>query len=1001
MRMLGKQRGMRITTALCGVLATGLLANAVRAEEAPAAADAQTDTTEVTIVGSHIRKDAYNSASPIQVITRDEMTAEGMTSTAETLLGIGVTSGNAQTNNAYAGITVNGGGGVETLSLRGLGANRTLILINGRRVSPAGSRGAVGSADLTTLPNAMVGRIDILRDGASAIYGSDAVGGAVNIVTRKINGLDLEFTVSKPSHGGGDQSRLSLVGGKTFNRFSIQGSAEYYEQKNLTLAQRDWTLCNTDYRFNKATGVTTDYIDPATGKSKCYPITSSGSNGVTINTLATPSLTGVPALNATGTTFNRWRPNAAVTTGLVGFEGVGGGSTSNPNIRDTFDPRMLNNSLISPSKTTTVFSEMAYRLDDATNTELYGEFLLNHRVSAQVNYRQLQLDFPTGSPLIPTSISGAFASNFGSAGSSVLFPQAVKVRAFIGFGNAYARQSNDFLRATAGLRGDLPWLAGWHYDAYVMQSVSDATYEQDSFLTDKLGASLQVSAPVAGVAPEFIRNGLTCNANNASPSTASCVPAPLLTAQLLGGTMPTDWMNYIFRPTVGHTKYLETTVSANVEGPLFKLPAGMVDGAFGVEFRQDRLNDTPAPDSLNNNLYTLTSAGVTRGQSSVGEAYAEFNAPLLRDLPFAKKLDFELAGRYTDYKTFGHATTYKAGLVYAPVDFLTFRAASGTSFRAPALYEAYLNNSNSLIAASNDPCNNYNTTGVNPTRAANCAAEGLPLNFSATNNISVIGQGGSTPLNPETSDNATFGVVVKGSFLPEAVGDLALAVDYFDVHVENGITRVGLNSLMGLCYDSQAFRPGGYCAFVKRDPTTRALTVYDSYLNIAESNSTGYTYNLRWGHAFGQATAKVDLLVNQYTELSDKLLPTDKLIDAVGAVNVPKYSATLNSSFSTGPWFVHYGIDWVGKTESYTYFGIDPTTTTFVYDVPDYYVQNVSVRYTGKGWKGTFGIRNLADVEPPQISSGQIIYPRMGNAPIYNGYDFLGRQVFLTIGKSF
>jgi outer membrane receptor protein involved in Fe transport len=1001
MRTFGKQRGIRITTALCGALATGLLANATaRAQDKPA--ETQGDATEVTIVGSHIRKDAYNSASPIQVISRDEMTAEGMTSTAQTLLGIGVTSGNAQTNNAYAGITVNGGGGVETLSLRGLGATRTLILINGRRVSPAGSRGLVGSPDLTTLPNAMIGRIDILRDGASAVYGSDAVGGAVNIVTRKINGLDLEFTLSKPSHDGGDQSRLSLVGGKTINRFSIQGSVEYYEQKNLTLAQRDWTLCNTDYRFNKATGVTTDYIDPLTGQSKCYPITSSGSNGVTINTLATANLTGVPAVNATGTTFNRWRPNSAVTTGLVGFEGVGGGTTVNTNIRDTFDPRMLNNSLISPSKTTTVFTQMAYRLDDATNTELYGEFLLNHRVSAQVNYRQLQLDFPTGSALIPTSISSAFpTANFGAAGSSVLFPQAVKVRAFIGFGNAYARQSNDYLRATAGLRGDLPWLAGWHYDTFVMQSVSDATYEQDSFLTDKLGASLQVSAPVAGVPAELIRNGLTCNANNASPSTASCVPAPLLTSQLLGGAMPADWVHYIFRPTVGHTKYLETTVSANIEGPLFKLPAGMVDGAFGVEFRNDRLNDQPAPDSLNNNLYTLTTNGVTRGQSSVGEAYAEFNAPLLRDKPFAKTLDFELAGRYTDYKTFGHATTYKAGLVYSPVDFLTFRAANGTSFRAPALYEEYLNNSNSIVASSNDPCNNYNAVGVNPSRAANCASEGLPANFVATSNITVVGQGGSTPLKPETSENTTFGVVVKGSFLPDVVGDLALAVDYFDIKMENGITRVGLSSLMGLCYDSQAFRPGGYCAFVKRDPTTKALTVYDAYTNVAEANSTGYTYNLRWGRQFGPTTAKVDILVNQYTELSNKLLPTDVLTDAVGAVNVPKYSATLNSSVSTGPWFVHYGIDWVGKTQSYTYLGIDPKTTTFVYDVPDYYIQNISVRYSGKGWKGTVGVRNLADVEPPQISSGQIIYPRMGNAPIYNGYDFLGRQLFVTIGKSF
>jgi outer membrane receptor protein involved in Fe transport len=999
---------MKITTALCGALASGLLVNAAVtaaafAEDQTAKADAPaaTDDTEVTIVGSRIRKDTYNSASPIQVITHDEMTAEGMTATAQTLLGVGVTGGSAQTNNAYATITVNGGGGVETLSLRGLGTTRTLILINGRRVSPAGSRGLVGSPDLTMLPDAMISHIDVLRDGASAIYGSDAIGGVVNIVTRHADGLDMEITDSRPEHTGGEQFRLSLVGGKTINRFSIQGSAEYYEQQNLTLADRDWTQCNNDYRFSRTTGQpTSDTIDPATGMPKCYPVTGSGANGVTLNTLATANFTGVAALGATGTVFNRWRPNSAVTTGLVGFEGVGGGTTTSLNVRDTFDPRMLNTSLISPAKTTTVFTQAAYKLDDATNTELYGELLINHRVSTQVIYRQLQLDFPTGSPLIPSNIA-AITGNVVGAGGSVLFPAAVKARAFIGFGNSAAHQSTDYMRLTGGLRGDLAWLPGWHYDAYVMQSVSDATYEQDSFLTDRLGASVQVSPAVAGVPAELIRNGLTCNANNASPSTASCVPAPALTTQLIGGTLPADWVNYIFRPTVGHTKYLETTLSANAEGPLFSLPAGPVNGAFGVEFRDDRLNDQPSPDSVNNNLYIISNSGPTRGQSSVGEAYAEFDAPLLRDQPGAKRLDLELATRYTQYKTFGSATTYKAGLVYTPVDFLTFRAASGTSFRAPALYEEYLNNSSSLLSASNDPCNNYNAAGVNAARAANCASEGLPAGFTATNLITVVGQGGSTPLKPETSDNVTYGAVLRGTFLPDVVGNLALAVDYFDVHVQNGISRAGAGNLLALCYDSATFRTGGYCAFVKRDAITKSLTVYDTYTNIAQANSKGFTYDLRWDRQFGSSTAKVDLAVNDYTELSNKLLPTDPLSDAVGNVNVPKYSATLNSSLSHGPWNFHYGIDWVGKTQSYTMFGLDPTTTPFIFDVPDYYVQNISVRYAGKGWKGTLGIRNLADVEPPQISSGQALYPRIGNAPIYAGYDYVGRQIFVTLGKSF
>src|SRR5262245_17451515 len=331
---------------------------------APAWGQAQpgADTGDtITVTGSRLRRDAFNSVSPVQLITREEVTAAGFSSATEALQSTAVTTGGAQINNAFGGFVTDGGPGANTLSLRGLGPERTLILINGRRIAPSGTRGAVGSADLNVLPNAMIDHIEILKDGASSIYGSDAIAGVVNLVTKSdIEGATFEAQYKSPLDGGGERSRVSVSGGWGGDRWSFGGSLEFFDRADLTLADRDWTRCNTDMLLpDPATGASRDFIDPLTGQPKCYPITSTGSNGVTINTIGTSNAAGVGAAGSVGTTFNRWRPNPAIQTGLVGFEGVGGGANS-VNVRDTFEPDMLNESLISPTENTNLFLQAAY-----------------------------------------------------------------------------------------------------------------------------------------------------------------------------------------------------------------------------------------------------------------------------------------------------------------------------------------------------------------------------------------------------------------------------------------------------------------------------------------------------------------------------------------------------------------------------------------------------------------------------------------------------------------
>ena len=347
----------------------------------------------VVVSGSRIKRDTFSTPAPVTIIRNEDAVSAGFTSTTQVLQSTAVTGGQGQINNAYGGFVTDGGPGASTIGLRGFAPTRSLVLLNGRRMAPSGTRGSVGAADLNTLPNSIVDRIEVLKDGASSIYGSDAVAGVVNIITKKnLTSITVEGSASPTMDGGGTTKNFSISGGKVTDDSRFLASYQINQQDSLTLGQRDWTKCNTDYRRTSVDGVvgewgSFDFVDPLTGKAKCYPISGTGSNGVTINTLGTASRTGVGATGSVGTSFNRWRPNANVTTGLVGYEGVGGGANS-LGVRDTFDPRMLDRTLLSPVRNQNVYAQGGLDLHVLGDAELYYEVLLNRRESSQVGYRQ-------------------------------------------------------------------------------------------------------------------------------------------------------------------------------------------------------------------------------------------------------------------------------------------------------------------------------------------------------------------------------------------------------------------------------------------------------------------------------------------------------------------------------------------------------------------------------------------------------------------------------------
>lgn len=942
----------------------------------PADASAAEGEGAIVVTGSRIRRDQYNTADSVQIITRSESTQAGFNSTAEVLQSTKVTGGTSQINDQYGGFVVNGGPGVNTVSLRGLGTTRTLVLLNGRRISPAGSRGAVGAADLNVLPNAILDRVEVLNTGASSIYGSDAVAGVINLVTRRdVNGIEFEAQHNILEAGAGNSRRYSLVGGFSDDRWKFTGTLEYFKRDALEIGDREFALCPSGfYGTNGSDFGAGDYRNPD-GSVKCFPLEN---GGATVNTIQTPSLAGSTVALAPGVpagytgACNRFRPRAGAGGALPGYECVGGGTLS-LNVRDTFSPSLLKEDLVSPAEIFTGFGQASYKTDVLGDAEIYSEFLFTRRKSDQDGHRQFTLDYPLGSPLIPAGLRFANGVlNPTSATNGAL----VGIRAFADYGIYNNRQKVDFTRFNGGIRGDLPF--GWRYDLFAMKAWSEASYTTDLILIDRLAQSFDVVASGTGFA---CRNAV-----------AGCVAAPVLTPAVIGGQFPADWFDFVTAPVTGITKYTETTFAANVDGPLFDLPGGKAQLALGAEYRKASIDDTPGEDSQRGNLYGFTSSSITRGSDSVWEAFGELELPVIRD-SFIHELTVNVSGRYTHYKSYGGEWTYKVGAQLAPVSWLAFRGSYGTSYRAPALFEQYLGRTSGFLSSATDPCNNLATV-TNPLVKAQCLAEGLPANFEQKNGVVSIGTGGAEAgLKSETSKALSIGGVFNppiGSF-----GDLSISVDYFDVKVNNGVARLTAAQVLSQCYNS-AERATCRPELISRD-ANNTLTVVSSYVNISDARAKGIDYNLRFGTDVLGGKFRFNAAVTMFIERYSRTFPTDTILNTVGLVMNPKWTGTFDFNYDKGPFNFRYSLEWVGATDSTEYarpFGYDPNR--YYLKTPDYFTHAASLSIdVAKNFGLTLGVRNIFDKEPPKISAEYT--NQVGNAPLYSGYDVRGRTFFVGV----
>jgi len=993
-----------------------------------AAASEGTEVDELVVTGSRIRRNEFNSISPVQVITSEGSTLAGLVSGSEILQGSSISAGSTQINNQFGGQVVNGGGGVNTVSLRGLGDQRTLVLLNGRRLPPAGTQGAVAAVDLNILPDAIVDRYEILKDGASSIYGSDAVAGVVNVITRnKLDGGRVEASGKLGGGGdGGNEYTFSGAYGKVLDRGRFQISGQYYEQKALKYGDRKDLMCQEQYTFDPTTGKRNDWIDVDTGTFKC-----SGPSGALFNYIPVTYGRDSDALGAFAGDFRGSR--ARISTGGPGYPAnppiVG---AANPdallpgyrfvplNDRDSTNALERDVDFLSPVKRYTLYADGQYDLNFG---EVYGEFLGHQRKSSQTQIQQM---FPNISPEAPCEVNpfNCVGASYEDAahtepgwasaaadGVGLFSPQSLVLTPY-----KFAQDVTVY-RGVVGLRGkfndNFGYFKGWSWDGYVSFSKNHGKYTQTGINADKF---------LAGIGGEWAP-GVAFDGICPAGSPAGCRPINLFSDQVLKtGNLTADDYAYLKLVDKGVTDYEQTVAEFSVSGDLFKVPAGAVAGAFGASYRHDKLDDKPGPDMVRQNFYNLATAGRTKGSDTVKELYGELEVPVIKALPLVEALTVNLSGRYSDYDSYGSNSTYKAGLNWQITHAYRLRTSYGTSFRAPALFELNLGNQGGFLSqASVDPCIRYAPSeggGVaNPTIAKNCAAQGIPGDYSGANPSAFIVTGGGKDLKPEKSKAFSAGFIWTPDF-----ADINVAIDYYEIEVNNQVTSNGA-AVVGQCYSAADFPNNPFCSLFTRDMdpdsgTYLGITNIDgSYRNIVSQTSRGIDLTLRYNREIGPGKLTLDAQFSYTLEDTQQLFPgfTD---DFNGVIGEPKVVGNTQLRYRWQDFTFQWSTEFVGHQSNYDYqFGTDisPPDNFTTPQGSRYKGKNhaeamwyhtLSVRYEADKWEGIVGVRNVFNEAPPKVSPalqdrGNFTYGRAGSYAFASQYDYIGRQVFVNLTRRF
>lgn len=774
--------------AVGGYLLSGGLQTVIAQEE---------EIVEIAVTGTRIRGLNPDSFSPVAIITQEAIAISGKISIGELLQEM--PSQGSGLNRNYN----NGGDGSVRMDFRNLGSGRTLILVDGKRWINSGE-GANGSVDLNTIPTASVERIEILKDGASAVYGSDAIGAVINIITKDdYNGVEFQAQTGEYVDGGGLANSYQFTAGRSFEDGSFMIGASLVEIEDLHNSDRKQTAARPS--FGGSSGTPQGRL--------AYGGVVPGCSNFTVNEGTSGASTG---------DFRCW---------------------TSPDDRFNYNPY---NYVETPNERVNLFAKGRFNIAENTDVYLFGiyqnresdqllapmplfygfgDFGGSEGISANNPYNPFGLEF---CDLYGNSVEG-------KACNSTNYPDGYATgwfgRRLLEAGNRNFIQDIQTYRLEAGIETEYN---GWDISAYAIIGQNKATTTTEGLLN-----TANIKKALAG------------------DCTSPCVPMNVFGGQgadsvYMGdglwsgsGSITPEMVDYITFQAHDMGKNEMKSYGFDIVGELGALPAGPVGVAFGYEFRNEE--GMFSPDAfIAAGLSSGNAASPTSGGFDVDEWYAEFAIPVLDNL------DLSAAVRFSDYSTFGSTTNTKIGVTYSPIEMVSFRATFSEGFRAPSIGALYSGNNDSYPDLK-DPCdvNSTNFTGAGGVQSGVCASQGVPNGFTQPNTQIRTTVGGNPDTKPEESKGYNFGIIVR------PIENLTVYLDYYDIEIEDTISTIGSQLILNGCYTGS--NPA-YCSQLQRLPTGYFKDIRNTVYNIGKVETSGYeiTATYDWDNTWGAWRAIAD-----------------------------------------------------------------------------------------------------------------------------------------------
>lgn len=969
----------------------------------------------IVVTGSRIARRDYSATSPIVTVGETFLDTQAggtfgiklqqlpqVTPGGNELIGSGQPTGRA------------------TVDLRGLGANRTLVLADGRRLQPSTSALVV---DLNTIPSALVDNVEVITGGASAVYGSDAVAGVVNLrLKNRFEGFEVNGQYNITDRGDGEEWTIDGLVGTNFadGRGNVTFGLGYLKRGNAYFTNRQF------YRDAFALGA------PPWG-SDLIP------TGTFI-----PAADNLPDQGIVDSVFGAYgyAPGSVASSGVLGFnlDGTLFSQFGGYNFRGQYDDSIIlspfNNAVVfnvgtmqvltSPTDRINVYARGEYDITD--NLTVYGQAIYTDYRSTPNYAAGMQTQgttavVPVDNIFIPDDLAAILASR-----PDPDAPFGMR-RLWTATGTSITKYDNTVYQVLGGLKGKIG--ENWSWDVYGSygktrivsgQLSGGASFSRiQTLLTSRADANGKYVSPYIpsvngsnGLLPNPAYDLATNDGGASYIAADGSRPCPEGLDLFGDKPLSASCAAFLQIQTNSVTDLEQEVIEATLTGTAFDLPAGPLQVALGAGYRRNSYDFTP--DVAGNDLVGSFGSQAVSGVTSVKEFYAEALVPVVRDLPLVQSFDLELAYRYSDYNKSGGVNTYKISGDWQVFDALRVRGGYQRAIRAPNVTELF----NPQVAAafllgSEDPCNYDSALRTGPNGAAVrelCIGQGVPASIIDTYKSAFAGtqtiQGGNPDLSPEKADTYTLGAVIAPRFSSPMFQRLSLSVDYYNISVKDAISSLSPDIVFRRCFNQTGDNPAysasfADCQAIERNTVTGAPDrTYAPYFNLGSLKTSGIDFQLDWGiglDALGLSSnaGRLDLnsVLSYLIDFSVQATPgaaytdyTDTYGYAAAGNNGahPEWKATTSLTWSNDD--ASFGVRWYHIDNMVDIMGGDGLKA---YDRFDLYG---SLR-VAEGFTLSAGINNVFDKQPLRTFGGL-----PGNTDS-GSYDVLGRRYFINANIKF